>query len=62
MARTSGEETVAIHWCCFVHCCWLVGGNSEFTGTYRTTQAFSQKVCLLALSEKSAVTAVSWQC
>lgn len=51
MARNPGEETFAIHWRCFVHRCWLVGGNSELTGTSPTVQACSQKGCLLVLSE-----------
>lgn len=41
MARKSREETFAIHWCCFVYCCWLVGGNWELTGLF--------KPCTLAL-------------
>lgn len=49
MARDSGEETFAVHWCCFVHCRWPVGGNSEFTGVPQTMQACSSKLYLLGL-------------
>ena len=46
VACTSGEEAFAIHWCCLVHCCWPVGGNSEFTALPNLVSLLAEGVFL----------------